>query len=201
VAYPYVCLGKLCDVQAQVQNRKDRRAWERTRDPRPLRGDILPPTVGHVLYLQGKLTTHVRLWGGHTSLRCVIWGCKRDAATKLGVEMKATYITAGFLLCFSKHRPGREHNAENWIKTRNTITTGHDERRDKDSKGLSNGELAQRSQYSDYGLDVRGVAVRVSVGTGFSSRHSVHPASYPIGTLDSFPGDKAAGAWSWPLTN
>jgi hypothetical protein len=28
-----------------------------------------------------------------------------------------------------------------------------------------------------------------------------HPASYPMGTEDSFPGDKAAGAWSWPLTS
>jgi len=26
-------------------------------------------------------------------------------------------------------------------------------------------------------------------------------ASYPIGTRGSFPGDKAAGAWSWPLTS
>jgi len=28
-----------------------------------------------------------------------------------------------------------------------------------------------------------------------------HSASYPIGTRSSFPGDKAAGAWSWPLTS
>jgi hypothetical protein len=28
-----------------------------------------------------------------------------------------------------------------------------------------------------------------------------HPASYPIGTGGSFPGGKAAGAWSWALTN
>jgi hypothetical protein len=26
------------------------------------------------------------------------------------------------------------------------------------------------------------------------------PASYPMGTMGSFPGGKAAGAWSWPLT-
>jgi hypothetical protein len=29
----------------------------------------------------------------------------------------------------------------------------------------------------------------------------IHPASYPMGTRDSFPGGKAAGAWSWPLTS
>jgi len=27
------------------------------------------------------------------------------------------------------------------------------------------------------------------------------PASYPMGTMGSFPGGKAAGAWSWPLTS
>jgi hypothetical protein len=28
-----------------------------------------------------------------------------------------------------------------------------------------------------------------------------HPISYPMGTGGSFPGGKAAGAWSWPLTS
>jgi hypothetical protein len=28
----------------------------------------------------------------------------------------------------------------------------------------------------------------------------IYKASYPMGTRDSFPGGKAAGAWSWPLT-
>jgi hypothetical protein len=28
-----------------------------------------------------------------------------------------------------------------------------------------------------------------------------HPASYPMGNRGSFPGGKAAGAWSWPLTS
>jgi len=28
-----------------------------------------------------------------------------------------------------------------------------------------------------------------------------HPASYPMGTRGSFPGNKAAGAWSWSLTS
>jgi hypothetical protein len=27
-----------------------------------------------------------------------------------------------------------------------------------------------------------------------------HPASYPMGAGGSFPGGKAAGVWSWPLT-
>jgi hypothetical protein len=41
----------------------------------------------------------------------------------------------------------------------------------------------------------------------FSLHHRIqngsgaHAASYPMGTSDSFPGDKAAGAWSWPLTS
>jgi hypothetical protein len=39
----------------------------------------------------------------------------------------------------------------------------------------------------------------------FSPYHRVkngsraHPASYQTGTRGSFPGDKAAGAWSWPI--
>jgi hypothetical protein len=28
-----------------------------------------------------------------------------------------------------------------------------------------------------------------------------NPASYPMGTRGSFPGGKAVGAWSWPLTS
>jgi hypothetical protein len=56
-----------------------------------------------------------------------------------------------------------------------------------------------------YGLDYRGSRVRFPAGAGnFSLHHRVqngsgaHPASYPIGTRGSFPGGKAAGAWSWP---
>jgi hypothetical protein len=36
---------------------------------------------------------------------------------------------------------------------------------------------------------------RVQTGSG------VHPTSYPMGTRGSFPEDKAAGVWSWPLTS
>jgi hypothetical protein len=39
-----------------------------------------------------------------------------------------------------------------------------------------------------YGLDDRGVGVRVQTGS------EVHPASYPMGTGGSFPGGKAARA-------
>jgi hypothetical protein len=59
-----------------------------------------------------------------------------------------------------------------------------------------------------YGLDDRGFRVRFPAGAGsFSLHHRVqngsgaHPASYQMGTGDSFPRDKAAGAWSWPLTS
>jgi len=30
---------------------------------------------------------------------------------------------------------------------------------------------------------------------------NVYPASYPMGTRGSYPGGKAAGAWSWLLTS
>jgi hypothetical protein len=58
-----------------------------------------------------------------------------------------------------------------------------------------------------YGLDDGGVGLRVSVGSRMFSfpRRSYrlwgHPASYPMGTGVSFPGGKAAGALSWPLTS
>jgi hypothetical protein len=52
-----------------------------------------------------------------------------------------------------------------------------------------------------YGLDDRGSRVRFPAGAGnFSLHHRVqngsgaHPASYPVGTRDSFPGGKAAGS-------
>jgi hypothetical protein len=51
-----------------------------------------------------------------------------------------------------------------------------------------------------YGLDDRGSRVRFPAGAGnFSLHHRVqndsgpHPASYPMGTRDSFPGGEAAG--------
>jgi hypothetical protein len=52
-----------------------------------------------------------------------------------------------------------------------------------------------------YGLDDRGSRVRFAAGAGnFSLHHRVqtgsgtHPASYPMGIRESFPGGKAAGA-------
>jgi hypothetical protein len=51
------------------------------------------------------------------------------------------------------------------------------------------------------GLDDRGSSIRLPTGAGnFSLHHRVqngpeaHPASYPVGDRDSFPGDKATGA-------
>jgi hypothetical protein len=51
-----------------------------------------------------------------------------------------------------------------------------------------------------------GVGAPVGVGN-FSLHHRVqngswaHPASYPMGTRGPFPGGKAAGAWTWPLSS
>jgi hypothetical protein len=58
-----------------------------------------------------------------------------------------------------------------------------------------------------YGLDDWGVEVESRKDQEFSRLQSVHtgsgahPTSYPMGTGGSFPGGKAAGAWSWPLTS
>jgi hypothetical protein len=57
-------------------------------------------------------------------------------------------------------------------------------------------------------MDDRVSRVRFLAGAGnFSLHHrfqngsGAHPASYPMSTRDYFPGDKAAGAWSWPFTS
>jgi hypothetical protein len=56
-------------------------------------------------------------------------------------------------------------------------------------------------------LDDREFRVRVPEGQEFTLLHvvqtgsGVHPTSYPMGTGGPFPGGKAAGAWSWPLTS
>jgi hypothetical protein len=59
-----------------------------------------------------------------------------------------------------------------------------------------------------YELDDRDSRVRFPAGAGnFSLHHRVqngsgaHPASHTLGTRGAFPGGKAAGAWSWPLTS
>jgi hypothetical protein len=59
-----------------------------------------------------------------------------------------------------------------------------------------------------YGLDDRGSSFRFPAGAGNISLHyrvqngsGAHPASYLMGTRGSFPGGKAAGAWSWSLTS
>jgi hypothetical protein len=63
--------------------------------------------------------------------------------------------------------------------------------RDNSSVGIAMG----------YGLDDRGSRVRFPTGAGNFSLHyrvqngsGAHPASYPMGTKDSFSGGKAAGA-------
>jgi hypothetical protein len=71
-------------------------------------------------------------------------------------------------------------------------------------KGVSYVPLFTDSSFGiapGYGLDDRNPRVRFSARAGNSSlNHRVqngsgaHPASYPIGTRGSFPGDKTAGA-------
>jgi hypothetical protein len=65
---------------------------------------------------------------------------------------------------------------------------------------------ARIAQWYSAGLRRGWSMVRVLAGAGNFSLHRVqtgsgaHPASYPMGTSDSFVGGKAAGSWSWPLT-
>jgi hypothetical protein len=64
------------------------------------------------------------------------------------------------------------------------------------------------SQWYSAGLRAGWSGARVPAGAGnFSLHHRVqtgsqaHPASYPVGIRDSYPGGKAATLWSWPLTS
>jgi hypothetical protein len=59
-----------------------------------------------------------------------------------------------------------------------------------------------------YGLDDRGSRIRFLAGAGNFSFHrrvqnlsGAHSPSYQTGTRITFPGDKAAGAWSWSLSS
>jgi hypothetical protein len=64
------------------------------------------------------------------------------------------------------------------------------------------------AQWYSAGLRAEWSGVLVSARAGNSSLHhriqtgsGAHPAPYPMGTRSSFPGGKAAGAWSCPLTS
>jgi hypothetical protein len=56
-------------------------------------------------------------------------------------------------------------------------------------------------------MDNRGSILDMKQRRDFSLRHrvqtgsAVHPATYPMGIWDSYPGGKAAGAWSWPVSS
>jgi hypothetical protein len=60
------------------------------------------------------------------------------------------------------------------------------------------------AQWYSTGLWVRLSGVWVLTGGGNLSLHHLvlvsHPSSYQVGIRGSFAGDKAARAWSWPLT-
>jgi hypothetical protein len=66
----------------------------------------------------------------------------------------------------------------------------------------------KESRDSSVDIATRGSSVRFPAGDGnFSLHHRVqtgsgaYPASYPMSTEGSLAGDKAVGAWSWPLTS
>jgi len=86
---------------------------------------------------------------------------------------------------------------------------------------LQHGHTSVKLQYLQLAIQRAGIAqsvwlatswtigVRLPVEAGnFSLLHRVqtgsgdHPASYPMGSTGGyFPGGKAAGTWSWPLTS
>jgi hypothetical protein len=72
---------------------------------------------------------------------------------------------------------------------------------------LLGAEVAQSVQRLGYGLDDWGIGTRFlgstihfSLFRNVQTGSGAHPASYKMGTGSCFPGSKAAGAWSLPLT-
>jgi hypothetical protein len=65
--------------------------------------------------------------------------------------------------------------------------------------------IAQSEEWLNYGLgdqvSIPGRGRDFLSSTPRPDRSEVHPASYSMGTGDSFTGSKATGAWSWPLTD
>jgi hypothetical protein len=61
------------------------------------------------------------------------------------------------------------------------------------SAGTSQREIFVRNTL----LNLQGLFLRHRIQTDSGA----HQASYPMGTRRYFPGDKAAGEWSWPLTS
>jgi hypothetical protein len=108
-----------------------------------------------------------------------------------------------------------------WWKMHTEFWSGNRKRRDNSEDKVVNGKKILEwilgkwwSRNSSVGtalgceLDDRSSRVRFPARAGnFSLHHRVqngsgaHSASYPMGTISSFPGGKAAGAWSWPLTS
>jgi hypothetical protein len=62
-------------------------------------------------------------------------------------------------------------------------------------KQVENGEQKMNDLYWPRGYWNFSLHHRIQNGSG------AHPASYTMGTRGSFPGGKAAGAWSWPLAS
>jgi hypothetical protein len=70
---------------------------------------------------------------------------------------------------------------------------------------ISRAGIAQSVWRLGYGLDVRGSTPdggwEFFSSTPCPTGSGAHPVSYPMGTEGSFPGSKAARAWSWPVTS
>jgi hypothetical protein len=68
-------------------------------------------------------------------------------------------------------------------------------------------KLLDATSYTATGCMGCTIGVRVPLGPRIVIRNQVqtgsgaHPASYPMDTGSSIPGDKAAGAWTWPITS
>jgi hypothetical protein len=130
----------------------------------------------------------------------------QNASKEHGLQVN-TDITK-YMFMSRYQNPGQNWNmkrgnkaSENAIKFKDIRMTVTDHIHNENKHNLSSGNDSSVGIALGYEPDYRGSRVRFLEGAGnFSLHHSVqngsgaHPASYPMGTRGSFPGDKAAGA-------
>jgi len=115
---------------------------------------------------------------------------KKSTATNLPLPLL-------LLLCYNILKMEAAWTTETMVSYHNTTRRHNPEDLDLKYHRSSDWQGAGRSGFDSRGGGARNFSLQSSVLTGSGT----HPDSYIIDTGGSFPGVKAARAWSWPLTS